>query len=326
MQIENESAPRPKLFKDRAMRIGKEEYARLVGELMNKVGEAFESISPVEQLMDKESFGDIDLVCLGVKEMDREFFDRLLGEQLIDYKRNGSIHSLLVGVNDNMTIQVDFIKADDKEDYDRKLIFYGKGHLSAMIKMMAGKLHFKYGTEGFFKRFRDQKGNWHDILLTEDLKKGIRILGLDPDRYTGVRTEDDIIEFVSSSVYFDSRDFQRENLARHHRESIKRVAMQKRMAGRLADKDRSRTVIDEDRLLMELFPAVYERYHEEGRRINAEVVQKKKIDGDMVMKVFDLNPGPKVGDVLGYIAREYPDIDELSDEMVERVKNDVLVG
>lgn len=65
---------------------------------------------------------------------------------------------------------------------------------------MSSKLHFKYGTQGFIKRF----GVWHDILITYDLMEGLEILGYTNvrTRFEAIKSPNDIAEFVMSSPLF----------------------------------------------------------------------------------------------------------------------------
>lgn len=62
--MENEKIykPRLKVFKERAERIPKLEYDKIVGEIIAKFGSQFEKLEPAEPLHDKDGFGDIDFI------------------------------------------------------------------------------------------------------------------------------------------------------------------------------------------------------------------------------------------------------------------------
>lgn len=195
--------PKPKYYGERAERISNTEYNPVVQELKDMFSENFERLESVEQLEGKEDFGDIDLVCLPHRTIDRLYFEKILGDKLLDYNRNGHVHSLLIRLSSGKSIQVDFVQSKNEEDFERKFRYYSKGHLSSIVGMFARKLNFKYGTEGFFKRFKDKRGNYHDILISDSFLDGLKILGLDPNLWSAVRTPDDIIGFVSRSPLFE---------------------------------------------------------------------------------------------------------------------------
>lgn len=315
-----------KLFGESAERIKKAEYESLVTEILGETKSFFQRIEPVQQLADKESFGDIDLVCLKDSACDRTFFKEVFGEDLIDYRRNGPIYSTLLRLSESNQIHVDFISAQDKEGFERQMVYFSKGHLSSIIGMMAKKLQFKYGTEGFFKRFKDAKENWHDVLVTGSLHDGMKVLGFDPEKYDEIQTVDDIVEFVAASPYFDSSFFEHKNLTRRDRESVNRVATQCYLVNKFADLHQRRTIEDEDVLFKQHFPREYEKYLEKVDEINREIQQRVVIDGNLIMGVFDLKPGTAVGTVLKYLKENHPSAQEITPELKVEIREKVLSG
>lgn len=313
-----------KLFGEAAERIQKEEYESVVAEILARTQGSFQKIEPVEQLADKESFGDIDLVCLKGSPCNRTSFAELFGEDLINYHRNGSIYSTLLRLSEGKQVHVDFISAQDEKDYERQMIYFSKGHLSSIVGMMAKKLNFKYGTEGFFKRFKDTKGNWHDVLVSENLKDGMKVLGLNPETYDGIQAVDDIVEFVSASPYFDSSFFKDENLARRDRDSIKRIATQRYLVNNLATLNKAQILEDADALFKQHFPREYEKYIERVDKINKKIEQRAAIDGDLVMRTFGLAPGPTVGAVLRYLKENHPSVQEITPELETEIRQKIL--
>lgn len=306
----------------------------IVDEILAKVSEVFKKLAPTEQLNDKESFGDLDLISLTDAEYDEDFFRNIFGESLLQYHyeeprpfrdtAGSHTYNLLVRLESGKQIQVDFIKAANEGDFERKSIYYSKGHLSSIIGMMARKLNFRYGTEGFFKRYQDSKNQWHSVLITGNLTEGMRILGLDPAAYEKITTLDDIAEFVASSPYFDSSYFQTKNMVRRDREVAKRYASQDYIREQLAEKGQKREIEDEDKLSRSLFPEKHREYLEKAKEIEQRIHTKKAVNGNTIMETLGLDPGPQVGAVLEYLTEHHPDLKKLTPEIIHEISEGPL--
>ena len=329
MDSEKIYKPKLKVFKERAERIPKSEYDSMVGELLVKFGNQFKRIEPTEPMQDKDSFGDIDVIFMpkgSVDEGYESYFREIFGKSFLGYNRtpHSHVHSLLLSVSSQKSVQADFIRAEDQTDFERKLMYYSKGHFSSAVGMMAKKLHFKYSTEGFFKRFKDKRGNWHDIFISDKLSDGLKILGFDRYEFEDIKTTPDIVEFISSSPLFDSSYFQFKDLPRRDRESIKRNAVEEYITQKLAIKNQTRIIDDEDEFFRKFFPEEFEKFKTEAERIEKETYKTGNINGEVVMKIFGLKPGPEVGRVLKFISDFYPNLEELSDNVIQDVKNNIL--
>ena len=316
--------PKPKLYGEQAERIHRAEYEKIVSELIDKLGAGFKRIKPTEQLDDKESFGDIDIVCLPERTIDRLYFEKIIGHMLLDYKLVGHVHSLLVRLGSGKQVQVDLIQSKGEADFERKYMYYSKGHLSSILGVTAKKFHFKYGTEGFFKRLKDKRGNWHDILISEDLRDGLTVLGFDPKKYSEIKTMDDIASYIPQSPFFDSSYYQFDSLLRRDREAADRNPREKHIIEKLSSKSKKREAEDEDKFFKQFFPEAFERFRVEAERINKETYVAGNINGEKVMEIFGITPGPTVGKVLKFIGDNYPEAEELSAEMIEAIKINFL--
>jgi len=111
--------------------------------------------------------------------------------------------------------------------------------------MLAKKYHFKYGSEGFFKRYEDSRKNWHDILVTRDLTVGMELLGYDPQKWYALRTYEDIVQFMLSSPMFDHRLFVHDSLNQSDKKSYKRPVI-KHVVDRLRESGKTATITDEN--------------------------------------------------------------------------------
>jgi len=203
-----------KLFGDRASRLDREDYYVFSDKILHEIEPFVETVYRPDQLPDKPSFGDIDLIAQSSDPFTEKDFKEIFGEQLLDYSRNGETYSLLVKISDIRAAHVDFIRAIDETDLMRKEIYFSKGHTSPIIGMLSRRLGFTYGTEGFFKRYCDSKGQWHDIKITDDLFEGMQILGLDPEEWRRITTIDDIVTFISASPHFTNEMFEEDSLAK----------------------------------------------------------------------------------------------------------------
>jgi hypothetical protein len=314
-----------KLFGAKAERIQKSEYDSIIVELQNTFCDSFFKLQPAEQLEDKKSFGDIDLVCFPKSPINELYFKNILSTKLLEYSRNGHVHSSLIQLESGKQIHVDFIQSKDKADFERKYMYYSKGHVSSMIGMFAKKLNFKYGTEGFFKRFQDKRGNWHDILVSENLRDGLSIIGLEPEVFDNIHNIDDIALFISQSPLFDSSYFVSENLARRDRESMKRSPAEDYLVQKVREVSKTRQVVDENELFKKLFPTKYDHFIKESERIDRETYTKGALTGEVVMKAFEIKPGPIVGKILKFINDNFPDHEDLTEEIITAVKSNVLM-
>lgn len=314
-----------KLFGERAERVLKNEYDLVVQEILYKFSEHFYEIRPAEQLQDKESFGDLDFICLSKGTIDELYFQRVLGDNLLEYHCNGHVHSILIKLASGKQVHTDFIQSKNENDFERKYMYYSKGHVSSIIGMFAKKLGFKYGTDGFFKRFQDKRGNWHDILVSESLSDGLAIMGLENEVFNNIHIVDDIVNFIAQSPFFDSDYFGSENMARKDRESIKRNSSQDYVVQKLREKNRVKTAKDENELLEKLFPEQFLLFKKEGEKINNETYASGAINGKKIMEVFNIKPGPEVGKILKFISNNYPEAEDLSEEIIRAVKGRFLI-
>jgi len=317
-------AAKLKLFGADAERVSRSEFDQVVEEVIELSKKYFKKIVPAEQLNDKETFGDVDLITLIIEKGSKARFTEIFKDQLKGFSQNSNINSLLLKLAMGKTVHVDFIEADDDEDFDRKLMYYSKGHSSAMIGILAKKLNYKYGTEGFFKRYKDSKGNWHDISVTPKLQEGLEILGLSSETYKNCHNMDEIIAWLGTSPLFDSDYYGLRELATRDRQSISRNQSQKYMVDHLHSLGKHATVSDSNEFFVVNHPEKYQHFTETVQRLESELALKKAISGDVIIETFNLTPGKIVGQVIKFLKENYPNATELTPEMVETIKSTIL--
>lgn len=250
---------RLKLFGEEAERIQRDEFDQVTQEVIARAADQFTALKVTRQLSDKGSFGDVDLIALPKTQLSRELLADTFGEDLLNYHRNGGTYSTLLKLSTGKQVHVDFIHATDAEDLERKYTYYSNGHASSIIGMMAKKLGYKYGTEGFFKRYQDSRGQWHDVKISESLDEGMKILGLNPQDFWALEKVEDVVAFVSHSPFFRSSFFDEGNLARADKESVRRVPVQAYLVQTLRDKQIHQDY-DPENAFRTSFPTKFEEY------------------------------------------------------------------
>lgn len=234
------------LFGERAERVTTSEANAVYNELFDLLYEDFSHMRMTKSLPCKTDHGDIDIVYCMVNKFDPETRLRVqLGESFLDFHKNGEVssvlyHSKVVGKN----VHVDFILANEK-NYMTKLQYFSYNDFSGIFGMLAKKYNFKYGSEGFFKRYRDSRGNWHDVFVSRDLTIGMEMLGYDPRKWEKLETYDDIVLFMLSSPMFDYRLFVHDTLNQSDKKSYKRPVI-KYVVDKLRESGKTATITDEN--------------------------------------------------------------------------------
>lgn len=194
-----------KQFGDRASRVTTSEMESVYEELNAKIGGEFCGFELTFSLEEKTDHGDIDILVLLHPDQDpKKVFKKL---KALESNKNGYCHSHLYQSEVlGKAVHVDFLVSSDPNLHATKKQYYAFNDLSAVVGVMAKNLNFKYGSEGFFKRYQDKKGNWHDIKISSNLNVGLQCLGLDP-KPLWIRKYQDIVNYVSSSLMFDCKMF-----------------------------------------------------------------------------------------------------------------------
>lgn len=163
----------------------------------------------------KETTGDIDVVFVPRKR--ETWVDDILAqlpketvfgsvERFIVHKTNGP-QLMTVMTYKGHQYFIDFLLTKP-EDFEWKQMFHGFGTLvPAVVGSFARSLSYKFAMDGFYMRFKDSKGNYHNLKLTSDPETCFIILGLSSDALDGVETYDlysvdGIVTWVTSSPRF----------------------------------------------------------------------------------------------------------------------------
>jgi len=310
-----------KLFGSRASRVSTNEMNSIYDELKTRLGDKFKRFELSKALPSKQDHGDIDIVLTGNPDIKKAIM-MYLGPKVKDYSRNGNIYSVLYNSDLGKDVHVDFIYSDNDEDYDAQKTYLALGDFSGILGVMARQNGYKYATTGFIKIYVDKSGRHHDILITKNLKDGLKILGYNNvlGDYDNIQNNDDVIKFISSSPLFDSNDYKGQTMNHSDR---KRVRASRPSADyirkSLINLNKHRTVDDPDYFLKKLFPEKYQAYLDKIQEIESFTPVKSKYGGEWIMQNFNIKPGPILGKIKQFWTQKYGDnLDNVSDDELKR--------
>ena len=202
-------------------RYSAEEYHNLVPEVVNTLQALFpgKRIAPVKAYREKPSFGDMDVLVEGPYPTD---VDDLLQAAFSpgELVTNGPVKSF-----DYKELQIDLITAPSEEFSftENYLSFNDMGNLLGKI---AHKFGVKWGHDGMFYIYRDGDFVVKSILLTRDLHKAYKFLGLDAERaIEGFDKLEEMFTFVASSPFFNVKYYL---LSHEEKSGVDRVRTAKR--------------------------------------------------------------------------------------------------
>jgi len=299
-----------KLFGTRASRVTTSEMNSIFDELKTRLGNKFSKFELSKSLPSKQDHGDIDIVLTGNPNIKKAIM-MYLGSKVKDYSRNGNIYSVLYNSDLGKDVHVDFIHSDNDEDFDAQRMYLALGDFSGILGVMARQNGYKYATTGFHKIYVDKSGRHHDILISKNLKDGLKILGYGEvlGDYDNIQNNDDVIKFISSSPMFDSNDYKGQTMNHSDRKRVR--------AGRpsadyirtsLIGLNKHKQISDPDYFLKKLFPDKYQMLLDKQKEIESFTPVKSKYGGEWLMANFpQLKPGPILGKIKQYWTQKYGD-------------------
>jgi hypothetical protein len=298
-----------KLFGTRVSRVTTSEMNNIFDELKTRLGNKFSKFELSKSLPSKQDHGDIDIVLTGNPNI-KKVIMMYLGSKVKDYSRNGNIYSVLYNSDLGKDVHIDFIHSDNDEDFDAQRMYLALGDFSGILGVMARQNGYKYATTGFHKIYIDKSGRHHDILITKNLKDGLKILGYGDvlGEYDNIQNNDDVIKFISSSPMFDSDDYKGQTMNHSDRKRVR--------AGRpsadyirtsLIGLNKHKQISDSDYFLKKLFPDKYQMLLDKQKEIESFTPIKSKYGGDWIMQNFNVKPGPVLGKIKQYWTQKYGD-------------------
>lgn len=295
-----------KLFGDRADRITSKEKCILYSYFVEHTGYLFKTMGTPRHFSDKKTHGDLDIIVVPRHYDWLKRFQEYLGESLLDFHQNDNCYSHLVRSEAlERTVHIDIIATFRSPLFITMLQFYSFNDLSAIINVIAKNYGFKYGSRGFFKRYEDTKGNWHDILLSFDMNVGLRCLGFPVKEFNAIRNMEDALCFIIETPFFDHRFFLEDAMTQKNKKDYKRPNIQY-----MTDWLRKTLIVNNHKLDENVFlkgnhPELFERMNKKIGFIENFEYKKDKYDGNWIMKQFNIESGSMVGDIKTAIQERY---------------------
>jgi len=335
-----------KLFGSLSNRVTTEEMHGVFGELKKKLAKKFSSFNNTTKLSSRQDHGDIDIVVVPpAGQSARDIITNAVGTNIVRNTEpnavvtsNGNVYQpkqMYVTTNGNIfsilyrpdkldkQVHIDFIVAKDEEDARNKQDYLAYNDFSGIVGVIARKLGFKYGSDGFVKIFVDNKGQNRSILITKNLRDAQKILGFRnvDTNFSNIKSEDDIVEYIKTSPLFDIRQLSGE-LNRGDRKKMRSERQSAQyIRDQLLQSGQRRSVNDDDFFFKSLFPSLYDQVDQEKQKLDAETVKTEKYNGKWIINTFNLKTGKVIGDIKDHLNKQYGD--ELENTPEEEVINTV---
>jgi len=184
-----------------------EEFLRLQSEMLEILSTMFKTkLATIEFYRKKETHGDCDILALNDGTLGD--IKTILSDRFGIINNNSGIYSY-----EYQKFQFDFICVPTR-NWETSKEFFDYDPTGNLMGKIAHKFGCKYGFEGLVYPFRNFSGRLStNITISRDSNKIFNFLGLDYNRYShGFDTLEEIFDFITNSKYFNSSDFQFENL------------------------------------------------------------------------------------------------------------------
>jgi len=187
-------------------------------------------------LGDKETFGDIDILCnLQLEQIQKVIIEKYNIKPCL----HGGVYSFPLN-----GFQVDVVQTDNQY-FDIALAFYSYGDLGNLLGRLYGGLGIHFGHKGLFYKLLHSyfSGNPADvsplnkIYVSTSFPEIIDYVGLNYSRWQlGFQNENEVFDFIESSRYFNPRLFYFEELNHQNRTRNRKRPMYARFVERISSK------------------------------------------------------------------------------------------
>jgi hypothetical protein len=283
-------------------RINKKEFYSLFEEIRPNLCNKFNKVALIKPLLNKESFGDIDILLTNE-------YNSLLQSFIINtfnpkkYKSNLPIFSI-----DYKDVQIDLITVP-KQSFDFALSYFSYGDIGNLIGRVASSIGFKFGHLGLFYKYYLNKSVYKEILLTSCFKDALEFLGYSYDRYTkGFSEKQEVFDFIISSKFFTINTFLFENLNHDNRVRNKKRVDYSEFVSFLEKNNITSLELPTKEYAFEYADSFF-NYISLKNTCNAlqfefdkKSKESKKLNGNIINELTGLN-GPKLGDFIYYLKR-----------------------
>jgi len=281
------------------------EFYILVEEVMRILAHDLDlRAAPIPWYRKKESFGDMDIL-VDSDTISPNWVDVVLEKfKPKDHFKNGSCLSF-----DYKDVQVDLILAPE-EEFNFSYYYFAWNDLGNFVGRTAHRLGFKFGHNGLWYVLRDPEDYSRvvkELLVIRDFDHAVNFLGYRAAPFhRGFDTPEEIYEFVTTSTYFDPRQFLLVNRSYAARIRDRKRKMYTGMLEFIREKypeigeECEPLPVDRGEHLTRAFtrfPEFKELYEEAMHEFELEKQFKKKFNGEVIGKLFGLE-GKELGECM----------------------------
>ncbi len=192
-----------------SVRLNKDEYFKLVDEIIPKIRSAIDGdVNVIPTYESKETFGDMDVL---VNTSDAQYKQKIYEAiGAVESTSNGSCISYGVMINDCL-FQIDIIYSSI-EDYDFAYRYYSWSDCGNLIGRIAHKLKFKFGHDGLWYILRSNNDDTRvikEIPVTKDYNLALKFIGYEPRG--DFKDLNELFEYAVSSKYANKDIYLLEN-------------------------------------------------------------------------------------------------------------------
>lgn len=195
-------------------RYTREEFDTVSAELLNILKNDVYNVAIPLFFKNKESFGDIDIICALPK-----MFNKSMGDYITEtFKPNEIFHNGNCWSFDYKEVQVDIITVAPEDFYTNQM-YLSYNDLGNFIGRLAQSFGLKYGQEGLWYKHKF-KGSYIGVVpISKDYNKIYSFFDLDFSKWEeGFNELEDIFEFIYQSKYFNQDNFQLSQLNKINRD------------------------------------------------------------------------------------------------------------
>lgn len=280
-------------------RYTREEFDKASAEIREKLKPYFADTAIPLFFKNKETFGDIDVICNvgdNFTHNMRDLINELFSPNQIFH--NGNCWSF-----DYNEVQVDLITVAP-EHFETNKMYLSYNDLGNFIGRIAQKFGLKYGQEGLWYKHKF-KGSYIGIVpISTDYPKIYNFFNLDYSKWEkGFDELEDIFKFVYESEYFDGSIFQMDQLNKINRDRNKKRSSYTSFLEWIDNQpERNYNFNEKEDYILQIDEAFPEaNLIEEIRRLEyehcKELYIKSKFSGKHIMEKYGLQ-GKELGDAI----------------------------
>lgn len=304
------------------------EAAKWVQDNFGKLGRIFIP-DATKKAFGRDTTGDLDVIIEPTNRNTWKDDILALGKPfIVAHVTNGPQIMTVMNLPNGRRFMIDFILAKPGSfEYRAKYAQFGT-ILPAVVGSFARSLGYKFDQNSLQSRIQDEKGNYHNIMLTNDFYTALKILMLDPlpvkegKRYT----PQDVAKWVTDSPRFDTDLWKKP----HVEDGITIVVRNHKSHGAAKKKPE---VVQTYKLIDQIDKKA--TWDNTGFKIERQVlgndfvdkfllnvksiVQKSRrvLSGDEIIKTLGIKPGPDIAKWIQYL-NEHPSFKHLSQEELDK--------